>query len=162
MTLANGLVISKICYLIQFWGGCEDYLLHSLQFQMNRAARSVTGLSSFTSIKKLLDSCGWLTVKQLVVFKTKQLVHKTPLSKKSLYLHRKFCSGHTYTTRQHSTWCIRLNQTFRCKSVLPRNSFRHRGAYDYSALQADIRTSKTLQTFKSKLKRWIKMNIDSY
>ena len=44
MTLANGLVISKICYLIQFWGGCEDYLFHSLQVKMNRAARSVTGL----------------------------------------------------------------------------------------------------------------------
>ena len=92
-----------------------------------------------------MESCGWLRVKQLVVFKTKLLVHKTLLSEKSLYLHSRFYSDNTYTTRQHSTtWCIMLDQAFRCKS------FRHRGA--------DIRTSKTLQTFKFKIKRWIEMN----
>ena len=33
----NGLVVLKICYLIQFWGGSEDFLLHSLQENFWRA-----------------------------------------------------------------------------------------------------------------------------
>ena len=31
---ANGIVMSKVCYIIQLWGGCEEYLLHSLQVQI--------------------------------------------------------------------------------------------------------------------------------
>ena len=42
LMVANGIVISKLCYLIQLWGGCEDYLLQSLQVLQNRAARIVT------------------------------------------------------------------------------------------------------------------------
>ena len=26
---ANGIVMSKVCYLIKLWGGCEGYLLHT-------------------------------------------------------------------------------------------------------------------------------------
>ena len=37
LMVANGLVISKLSYLIQLWGGCEGYLLKMLQVQMNRA-----------------------------------------------------------------------------------------------------------------------------
>ena len=42
-TFANGIVISRLCYLFQLWVGCVGYLLNSLQIIMNRAARSVTG-----------------------------------------------------------------------------------------------------------------------
>ena len=45
--VANGIVISQLCYLIQLWGGSEGYLLNSLQIIMNRAARSVTGYNCF-------------------------------------------------------------------------------------------------------------------
>ena len=51
LMVANGLVMSKLCYLIQLWGGCEGYLLHSLQVLQNRAARSVTGWPRFTSTR---------------------------------------------------------------------------------------------------------------
>ena len=36
LMVANGIVISQLCYLIQLWGGCEGYLLNSLQIIMNR------------------------------------------------------------------------------------------------------------------------------
>ena len=42
LMVANGIVVSKLCYLIQLWGGCEDYLLKPLQVLQNRAARLVT------------------------------------------------------------------------------------------------------------------------
>jgi hypothetical protein len=59
LMVANGIVISQLCYLIQLLGGCEGYLLNSLQIILNRAARSVTGHNRFTSIRKLLTTCNW-------------------------------------------------------------------------------------------------------
>ena len=44
LMVANGIIVSKLCYLIQLWGGCDRYLLDSLQILMNKAARYVTGL----------------------------------------------------------------------------------------------------------------------
>ena len=29
LMIANGIVLSKLCYLIQLWGGCEDYLVRA-------------------------------------------------------------------------------------------------------------------------------------
>ena len=40
--IANGVVMSKLVYLIQWWGGCSNYLLDYLQVLQNRAARAVT------------------------------------------------------------------------------------------------------------------------
>ena len=67
LKVANGIFISKLCYLIELWGGCEGYLLTSLQVIQNRAARAVTRKSWFTSTRSLLKDCRWLSVEQLVV-----------------------------------------------------------------------------------------------
>ena len=160
LMVANGLIISKLSYLIQLWGGCEGYLLKMLQVQLNRAARSVTGLSGFTSTRKLMDMCGWLTVKQLIVFQTTVMVHKTLLTQQPFYLYSRLPTDQPYRTRQHSTGCIRLDQTFRCKGDLPRSSFRQRGAHGYNSLPAEVRACKNLSTFRYKLRRWIKQNVE--
>ena len=157
---ANGLVVSKICYLIQLWGGCESYLLHVLQVQMNKAARLVTGLPRFTSTRKLMERCGWLTAKQLVVYQSVLMVHKTILTRKPYYLHSRLCREYAHNTRQHTTGCIRIDQSFRCRSDLPRNSFRHRGAHNYNTLPPELRNTKNMGTFKYKLKQWIKQNVE--
>ena len=82
---ANGIVISKICYLIQLWGGCEGYLLHALQVQLNKAARLVTGQSGFTSTRKLMETCRWLSVKQLVVYQSAIMIHNSILIHSNLF-----------------------------------------------------------------------------
>ena len=33
---ANGIIVSKICYLIQLWGGFEGYLIQTLQVLLNK------------------------------------------------------------------------------------------------------------------------------
>ena len=62
LMVANGIVISQLCYLIQLWGGSEGYLLNSLQIIKNRAARSMAGYNCFNSTRKLLARCNWLSV----------------------------------------------------------------------------------------------------
>ena len=54
LMVANGDFMSKLCYLIQLWGGCEKYLFRALQIIQNRAARAVTGKSWFTPVRRLL------------------------------------------------------------------------------------------------------------
>ena len=76
LMVANGIVMSKLCYLVQLWRGCEGYLIHSLQVQLDKAARLVTGMCHFTPTMRLMKTCGWLTVKQLVKCLTILMVHK--------------------------------------------------------------------------------------
>ena len=52
--IANGIVISRIIYVIQIWGGASEYLIKILQVLQNKAARFVTKLDIFTSQEKLL------------------------------------------------------------------------------------------------------------
>ena len=54
LMVANGIFVSKLCYLIQLWGVADGYLLASLQLLQNRAARAVTGKSWFTPTRRLL------------------------------------------------------------------------------------------------------------
>ena len=156
---ANGIVMSKLCYLIQLWGGCEGYLLHTLQVLQNKAARLVMRPIGFTSTRKLMTACGWLSVKQLVVFQSTAMVHKMFLTKKPYYMHSRLTMEYSYRTRQQASGCIRLDQTFRSKGDLPKNSFRCRGAASYNSIPAEIRASLTMTTFKTKLKKWIMTNI---
>ena len=159
LMVANGIVMSKICYLIQLWGGCEKYLIHSLQVQLNKAARSVTRLSCFTSTRRLMDSCGWLSVKQLVIYQSVIMIHKTMKTESPSYIHSRLSNPYTYRTRQNTSGSIRQDETFSSKSSLPRTSFRYRGAHDYNQIPANIRNISNLTSFKVKLKQWIRRNI---
>ena len=104
-----------------------------------------------------MEACGWLSVKQLVVYQSTVMVHKTLLTRKPYYLHSKLNMEYSYRTRQHTGGCVRQDNTFR--GDLPRNSFRCRGVNSYNSIPAGIRASLTMATFKSKLKKWIRTNI---
>jgi hypothetical protein len=41
LIIANGVVMSKMVYLINLWGGAQQYLLKALQVQQLTAARAV-------------------------------------------------------------------------------------------------------------------------
>ena len=52
--IADGILISKLIYLIPVWVGCEDYLVNALQVSMNKVARLVTKLDIFTPTSVLI------------------------------------------------------------------------------------------------------------
>ena len=85
LMVANGIFISKLCYLIQVWGGCDSYLLDRLQVLQNRAARAVTGKPWFTPTRRLLKECRWFSIRQLVFYQTVLGVHKLVRARKSEY-----------------------------------------------------------------------------
>ena len=66
--IANAVIMSRFVYLIQLWGGCPEYLLNFLQTLQNKAARHVCNKGRYTSVRVMLNSCGWLSIHQLVAY----------------------------------------------------------------------------------------------
>ena len=159
LMVANGLVVSRICYLIQLWGGCDKYLLHPLQVLMNKAARIVTGYNRYTSTKRLMTKCKWFSIKQLIFYQTVSMAHKMKMNKLPLYMYRKFSSVYPYETRQADGGCIRLGTEFTSKMSLCHDSFRYRAVSNYNSIPSQIRLTSNMGTFKLKLKKWVISNI---
>ena len=68
LMLANGLIMSRISYLIQMWGAAPVTLLKKVQVIMNRAARFVTGWHKRTRTVLLMKACKWLPIEDLVQY----------------------------------------------------------------------------------------------
>ena len=75
--VAGGLIQSKIQYLLPLFGAAPDYILRGLQVQQMVAARAVVGRQSFRwSNMKVLNTLGWLNIKQQYVASTLTLTNK--------------------------------------------------------------------------------------
>ena len=157
--IADGLIISKLSYLIPLWAGCESYLMLALQRIQNKAARVVTRSSLFTAGH--LAQCGWLSVRQLAVYQTCVLVYKVLEHKSPMYLYNMFNSEYTRDTRQAAMMVLRQDgETPELNLMM--DSFRWRAVRQYNQLPAEIRKMKTLKTFKTSLWRWILVSIPIY
>ena len=154
--IADGILMSKLIYLIELWGGCSKYLLEALQKAQNRAAKTVTKLDWNTPVAELLNQCGWLSVHQLVVYHSVVLVHKVIQNKSPKYLHSMFDTEYQYKTKQAHNALIR--QTRDLGLEITQDSFRWRAAKSYNELPLSIRNVASLEAFKKEAKAWIKMN----
>ena len=155
--VANGIVISKLSYLIQWWGGCSDFLLSYLQVLQNRAGRIVTKHGPRTPNAIVLEQCGWLSVRQMVEYHSLVLVYKIKSNKKPEYLRRQFNFDFPYRTRLASGLGLRRQEKY--KYDVTKGSFVPRTTTTWNRLPDSIRTSQTVDTFKQKVKLWIKQNI---
>ena len=109
--IANGIVLSRIIYVIQIWGGTNEYLMKMLQILQNKAARFVTKLDIFTSQETLLKQCGWLNVKQLVEYHSLVLIFKARMEQKPVFLHRTLTKEFNYKTRASTSGSIVFNHS---------------------------------------------------
>ena len=154
LMIANGIFMSKLVYLIQLWGNSEKYLLKAIQIIQNRAARVITGKSWWTPIRRLLQECNWLSINQLVFYHTCLQTHKILMNGQPFYFKQNMNRDHPYRTRQATGGSIWRGEEDR--SV---RGFSTRGAQAYNSLPPSIRSSRTIGTFKYKLRRWVATNI---
>ena len=158
--IAEGILISKLSYLIALWGGCSNYLMRSLQVIQNKAARVVTKLDWFTPTEDLLRQCGWLSVHQLAVYHSVLLVYKVMKTESPAYLHSMFNTKYQYRTRQADSEIIKH---MKCPHLtLTSQSFRFQASGHFNGLPNRIRNLESLPQFKLKVKEWIKENIAIY
>ena len=159
LMVANGVVMSKLVYLITVWGGAQQYLLNALQVQQLTAARTVCGYNSFFwSKKKLLDRVHWLSIRQLIFFHTALQAHKTIKSGVPRVMHESISTNHPYQTRGARNGLIRFGENFRGQSSLVDLSFKHRAVQVHNKVPASVRTG-SLATVKKKLKKWVLQNV---
>ena len=159
LMVANGVVMSKLVYLITVWGGAQQYLLKGLQVQQLTAARTVCGFTSFFwSKKKLLDRVNWLSIRQLIFFHTVLQAHKTIKTGFPRIMHKSISTNHPFRTRSATMGLIRFGETFRGQSNLVNLSFRHRAVQFYNLVPVHVRTGSNA-TVKKKLRKWVYQNV---
>ena len=66
--LVNGIILSKLVYLIPIWGNTYPKYLNKAQAILNNAARLITGRPKKTSTKVLMEECDWLDVRELTKY----------------------------------------------------------------------------------------------
>ena len=152
LMVANGLVMSKLSYLIILWGGAQQYLVKTLQVQQLMAARIVCGVGSWRlSRRQLLTKVGWLSVKQLIFYHTVLQAQKTLSTGCPLSIYQSLSVEFPRETRSATSGQIR--QIGRCTA-----SFAYRATQYYNSVPCEVR-SGSLSSVKSKLKKWIKANL---
>ena len=152
--VANGVVISKLVYLITLWGSAQQYLLKALQVQQLTAARTVCGFNSWGwSKKKLLDKVGWMSIRQLIYFHTVLQAHKTLTTGLPRPLSASLPTDHPYQTRNATMGNIRFGDTFSSTST-----FKYRAMMWYNSIPGSVKTG-SLPTVKQKLKNWVHNNV---
>jgi hypothetical protein len=166
--LANGVFMSKLIYLMPVWAGCEDYLFNALQIIQNKVARSVTKKDIFTPTQVLMKECGWLTVKQLLVYHSLVQFHKTMLHQAPTYLYKRMASQlsiletsshYYYKTRQEASGVMRQVPGAEARLDLAERSWCWRAAKTYHSLPAGIKNLVKQAKFKIELKAWVKINV---
>ena len=108
LAATNGVFMSTLTYLLPVWGGCEGYLLKSLQVLQNKAGRQVTRLSRYTSVRRILSQCNWLSIRQLIFYQCAVAVYRTLKSGVPVYLSKYLKSDHPLDTRLGRSGSIRL------------------------------------------------------
>ena len=62
-------------------------------------------------------------------------------------------------TRQAAAGGIRYGEDHSSRRTLNHRSFKYRATVEYNQIPGEIRGSNTTQTFKTKLRVWVKANI---
>ena len=144
LLLANGLIVSKICYLIQAWGGTQKTNIKKVQTILNQTARFVTNSNKRTRTTKLMKLCNWLNVHELVSYQSLMtmwmIVYKnTP---EQIAEHLAISDERTITTRP-------------ARLLIVKNSFRNRTVKIWNRLPQEIRDINKISLFKKRVKNWL-------
>ena len=144
LSLARGMVLSRMTYLMPLWGGAAECHLKKAQIILNNTARWATGLTRRAKIMTLMETTGWLTIKEQIrtatATQTWKLVH---LNKPE---------------RMRSRYTLTADLKLEIpppRLLFSENCYRSRASREWNQLSAELRQIDKLATFKRLLKRLI-------
>ena len=141
------------------WIGAPDYLVNALQVQQLNAARTVCGYHSYYwSTTKLLNTCGWLSVRQQMVLSTITMAHNIIVTGVPRNIHATMLSEYPYRTRQATQGNIRAAENNLAHSSLAEKTFKFQSRKYYNQVPVEIRQLRK-QPFKKKIRKWVKEHI---
>jgi len=149
--IANSLVGSKLDYCNSLLYGIDEKEIKRLQCVQNALARVVCRAPKFSHVTPLLKSLHWLKIKSRIKFKINTLTYKTLANDQPVYLRNLLTlSKRCKTTR--STGTRELTRPRAPKSGSGSRAFSVVAPELWNKLPPEIRLSKTLMTFRKKLK----------
>ena len=161
--VAGGLIQSKLQYLLPLFGAAPEYLMRGLQVQQMSAARAVVEPRAFRwSNTKVLETIGWLNVKQQYLASLLTLTHKIVTTRKPANIYISISTPYPYTTRAAAdnelrSWAGTVRG--RDRTAMTWRTFRYQSIFHYNQLPAAYRSYSQNQ-FKLAAKTWSKANID--
>lgn len=159
--LATSLVMSKIEYAIALWGNAPKYMLDIIQKLLNKTARIVIGPTSARwSVRRLMNTMGWLTIKDLFIYHQSCLIHQVIITGSPEYLKERIVTGRTGITRSFAYKKLGPKPREIGSSMFTKNTFVATSFAQYDSLPGEITSIPVRSIFKRRLKRFLINNDD--
>ena len=149
----QSLVFSKMYYCSIVWSNTTASNICKLQAVQNFAARIITNSRKFDHVTPLRCELHWLPVKLHLFYRDAILTFKCMNGMAPDYLSEKFVHRGSTSGR-----CTRNSQTLNIplyKSATGQRTFYYRAVSLWNDLPANIKTSTTLNIFKTNLRRYL-------
>ena len=134
------------------WGKCGASLIDKLQTLQNRAARAVSKVKfDETDHKQLLNSLGWLNIRQLTDFDTSSLmlkISREKMPKQTQQLFTKCETIHQYNTSSVNSGNLILPKM---RNLKGQTSFAFSGAQIWNNLPEHLNRAQSIESFQEKL-----------
>ena len=145
LQLVNGLILSRLNYMICIWGNTSNSTKLKAQTVLNSAARFVNGSNKTTRIKTLMEECNWMTIEELTIYFSMMNTWKTIWNQIPHYMTAK----------------IQIDNQMKISTTTPRLqgtalSYRWSSINRWNILPETLRRQVQLSKFKTGLKKWIK------
>ena len=144
-------VISRLDQNNSLLLGVPKSTTHKLQMVQNACAKMIYGARKHDHVTPLLKELHWLPVEQRIVFKTLLLVFKCMKGVAPAYLSELitvYVPSRSLRSEGKGLLCI----PDRHYANTRKRDFAYRGPMEWNQLPQDIRDSKSVDTFKRKLK----------
>ena len=158
LMLANSLIVSTIVYALPIMITCTQKQIQTLHTLLMRVAKTVNGKSCFKwPTLKVLDSCNWLSLSQLVMFESVKYIHnivyenQPPAITSLLRFNMVRCHVSRYNRRPETIYTPTSEKV--------RNSLLYLSIYLYNHLPDNFRTMNT-QDFADAAKIHFRQHFD--
>ena len=145
LILVNGILISRMIYLMPMWGGTSSKYIKQMQAILNNCARYISGKHKRTKTLELMEYCKWLTVAEMIDLYTLVAIYRIV----------------NMNTPEYFTSKMNMDQDNLIFTSKPRiqnteQSFRWRGITLWNTMPPNLREIKKISQFKTQVKCWIK------
>ena len=150
LALVNGIVMGKLLYCIQVYGGLLQGQTKQMQKIVNRAARLASGLNRGTPTPILMKRCNWLTFTNMVAYHSLSMLFQIRLTGSPAYLAQQISKPRSRVSDLIPDYDA--NQL-----LILKNTFLPRTAKLWNILSLEIRSSMSVKEFKKKLWKHLEM-----
>ena len=161
--VAGGLIQARLQYLLLLFGAAPHYFMRGLQVQRMAAARAVAGPQSTRwSNIRVLNTLGWLNLKQQYVASLLVLTHKIVTTGSPVNIYRTIVSQYPYNTRASTEQELRAwagTVRGRDRTAMTGRTFKYQSILYYNQIPGAFRTLNQTK-FKTAVKTWARLNIE--